>query len=74
MSSSISSGQTGSGKTYTMVGPQDEDNNVISDLRGIIPRALEYLFSLIEREQAKVGCSLLRMGQQSQAPSRNSPR
>ena len=37
-----------------MVGAQDEDNNIVPDLRGIIPRSLEYLFSLIKREQAKV--------------------
>ena len=37
-------GQTGSGKTYTIFG---EDG----DRRGIIPRAVEYLFSAIRRPQ-----------------------
>eukprot|EP00049_Salpingoeca_infusionum_P007528 m.122462 g.122462 ORF g.122462 m.122462 type:complete len:477 (+) comp13733_c0_seq1:74-1504(+) len=48
-------GQTGSGKTFSMIGGKDESDNIIHEQRGIIPRAMEYLFSLIEREQAKRG-------------------
>ncbi|PFH36220.1 kinesin motor domain-containing protein [Besnoitia besnoiti] len=37
-------GQTGSGKTYTIVGPQDGASEK-SEERGVLPRALQYLFS-----------------------------
>ncbi|XP_012996233.1 kinesin-like protein KIF15 [Cavia porcellus] len=47
-------GQTGSGKTFTMMGPSESDN-FSHNLRGIIPRSLEYLFSLIDREKEKAG-------------------
>ena len=47
-------GQTGSGKTFTMMGPSDSDN-FSHNLRGIIPRSFEYLFSLIDREKEKAG-------------------
>ncbi|XP_057561567.1 kinesin-like protein KIF15 isoform X2 [Hippopotamus amphibius kiboko] len=47
-------GQTGSGKTFTMMGPSESDN-FSHNLRGVIPRSFEYLFSLIEREKEKAG-------------------
>nr|XP_033786331.1 kinesin-like protein KIF15 isoform X2 [Geotrypetes seraphini] len=47
-------GQTGSGKTFTMLGPSESDNFSHS-LRGVIPRSLEYLFFLIDREREKAG-------------------
>ncbi|XP_078286156.1 kinesin-like protein KIF15 [Rhinoraja longicauda] len=48
-------GQTGSGKTFTMLGPSEETDNRTHNLRGIIPRSLEYLFYLINREKEKAG-------------------
>ncbi|XP_074616502.1 kinesin-like protein KIF15 isoform X2 [Acropora palmata] len=49
-------GQTGSGKTFTMLGPAEgEEESFTHQLRGVIPRAFEYLFSLINREQEKHG-------------------
>uniref|UniRef100_A0A8C5K885 Kinesin-like protein KIF15 n=1 Tax=Jaculus jaculus TaxID=51337 RepID=A0A8C5K885_JACJA len=53
-------GQTGSGKTFTMMGPSDSDN-FSHNLRGVIPRSFEYLFSLInrEKEKARAGKSFL---------------
>ncbi|XP_012521065.1 PREDICTED: kinesin-like protein KIF15 [Propithecus coquereli] len=47
-------GQTGSGKTFTMMGPSESDN-FSHNLRGVIPRSFEYLFSLIDREKEKAG-------------------
>ncbi|XP_054992536.1 kinesin-like protein KIF15 [Sorex araneus] len=47
-------GQTGSGKTFTMMGPSESDN-FSHNLRGVIPRSFEYLFSLIGREKEKAG-------------------
>lgn len=47
-------GQTGSGKTFTMMGPSESDN-FSHNLRGVIPRSFEYLFSLIDREKDKAG-------------------
>ncbi|KAF9164318.1 Kinesin-like protein kif15 [Actinomortierella ambigua] len=47
-------GQTGSGKTYTMQGPTPRPcvtDRQSFDLRGIIPRCLEYLFELISKEE-----------------------
>ena len=41
--------QTGSGKTYTMEGPAGSDD----DDRGMIPRALEQVFSCTESLQEK---------------------
>ena len=38
-------GQTGSGKTHTVLGQQD--------MRGLVPRVLDYLFSSIDRQQRK---------------------
>jgi hypothetical protein len=42
-------GQTGAGKTFTMMGVNYEDTNYF-ELRGLIPRTLEYLFECIDRE------------------------
>nr|KAI8727563.1 kinesin-like protein KIF15 [Biomphalaria glabrata] len=42
-------GQTGSGKSLTMFGPSE--NLESSQLRGVIPRSLEYLFSVIAHQQ-----------------------
>ncbi|XP_077633289.1 kinesin-like protein KIF15 isoform X1 [Crocuta crocuta] len=47
-------GQTGSGKTFTMMGPSESDH-FSHNLRGVIPRSFEYLFSLIDREKEKAG-------------------
>ncbi|XP_071959413.1 kinesin-like protein KIF15 [Antedon mediterranea] len=47
-------GQTGSGKTFTMMGPSEEEN-FEHPLRGVVPRSIDYLFSLIEREREKRG-------------------
>jgi len=44
-SSILAYGQTGSGKTFTMVGNQK------TELRGMIPRVLEYLFARLEARQ-----------------------
>ncbi|KAJ3205063.1 Kinesin- protein 12 [Dinochytrium kinnereticum] len=44
-------GQTGSGKTFTITGPESEagwDNE--SDKAGIIPRALQYLYQVIQQK------------------------
>ncbi|EDO26276.1 predicted protein, partial [Nematostella vectensis] len=47
-------GQTGSGKTFTMLGPAEGEAECFThELRGVIPRCFEYLFSLIKREQEK---------------------
>ncbi|KAK3746376.1 hypothetical protein QZH41_018195 [Actinostola sp. cb2023] len=49
-------GQTGSGKTFTMLGPAEGESECFThELRGVIPRCFEYLFSLIKREQEKHG-------------------
>ncbi|KAF9583729.1 Kinesin-like protein kif15, partial [Lunasporangiospora selenospora] len=47
-------GQTGSGKTYTMQGPTNMTDIANHTERGIIPRCLEYLFSLIATEEEKI--------------------
>uniref|UniRef100_A0A673TTZ7 Kinesin-like protein KIF15 n=1 Tax=Suricata suricatta TaxID=37032 RepID=A0A673TTZ7_SURSU len=47
-------GQTGSGKTFTMMGPSESDH-FSHNVRGVIPRSFEYLFSLIDREKEKAG-------------------
>ncbi|KAH9488382.1 Kinesin-like protein kif15 [Bulinus truncatus] len=44
-------GQAGSGKTYTMLGPSENSFNFQHELRGVIPRSFEYLFSLIAHQQ-----------------------
>lgn len=43
-------GQTGSGKTFTMQGEEQKGNE---ELRGVIPRSVEYLFEIIEQEKKK---------------------
>ena len=54
----IAYGQTGSGKTYTMFGP-----HLFNELRGIIPRAAEDIFSAIDDCQLDIEfdirCSML---------------
>jgi len=35
-------------------GPPDESDSFTHELRGVIPRSFEYLFSLINREKQKV--------------------
>lgn len=40
-------GQTGSGKSYTVLGGMNDRNEEIYEERGIAPRVLQYLFSLI---------------------------
>ncbi|KAK3821880.1 MAG: hypothetical protein J3Q66DRAFT_334558 [Benniella sp.] len=47
-------GQTGSGKTYTMQGPSSVKNISNHEERGIIPRCIEYLFSLIAQEEQNI--------------------
>uniref|UniRef100_A0A914WDA9 Kinesin motor domain-containing protein n=1 Tax=Plectus sambesii TaxID=2011161 RepID=A0A914WDA9_9BILA len=44
-------GQTGSGKTFTMLGPAGEESGLDQGRRGLIPRGIEYLFSLLERKR-----------------------
>lgn len=49
-------GQTGSGKTYTMVGPGSlyETMKKCPERRGLIPRAAELIFLLLNELQDKV--------------------
>ncbi|KAF9285543.1 Kinesin-like protein kif15 [Mortierella alpina] len=47
-------GQTGSGKTYTMHGPSNMTSLGNHKDRGIIPRCMEYLFSLIAKEEQMI--------------------
>ena len=44
-------------RTYN-AGPPDESDSFTHDLRGVIPRSFEYLFSLINREKQKVSILL----------------
>ncbi|KAJ2851941.1 Kinesin-like protein kif15 [Coemansia brasiliensis] len=46
-------GQTGSGKTFTMQGARDEFTGPDDELRGLIPRCFEYLFTRIAEEEAR---------------------
>ncbi|KAJ2616287.1 Kinesin-like protein kif15 [Coemansia sp. RSA 1365] len=46
-------GQTGSGKTFTMQGASDEFTGPDDELRGLIPRCFEYLFTRIAEEEAR---------------------
>ncbi|CAN0279413.1 unnamed protein product [Lampetra fluviatilis] len=48
-------GQTGSGKTFTMLGAMDQVDIFNHNLRGVIPRSLEFIFSLISREKQMAG-------------------
>ena len=41
----VTDGQTGSGKTYTMFGEEGE-------IRGMIPRSVEYLFDILAKRSA----------------------
>lgn len=41
----LSYGQTSAGKSFTMEGPNTDD----SELKGIIPRAMDSLYDVIER-------------------------
>jgi kinesin family protein 15 len=45
-------GQTGSGKTFTIQGPNALDENPDSELRGILPRCFEHLFSMVKTRKA----------------------
>ncbi|KEP64063.1 UNVERIFIED_CONTAM: kinesin motor domain-containing protein [Hammondia hammondi] len=47
-------GQTGSGKTYTIVGPQDGGRERREE-RGVLPRALNYLFSKLPTQDGESG-------------------
>lgn len=50
---SISYGQTGTGKTFTMEGERSEDSNISWEddpLSGIIPRAMNQLFSRLQKQ------------------------
>ncbi|KAJ1736113.1 hypothetical protein LPJ61_000163 [Coemansia biformis] len=46
-------GQTGSGKTFTMQGARDEFTGPDDELRGLIPRCFEHLFTRIAEEEAR---------------------
>ena len=49
-------GQTGSGKSHTMFGSPDDE----SDL-GLIPRAIERLFHMLDEMKLSSGCGKLRL-------------
>ena len=52
-------GQTGSGKTFTMLGPDTaRSKGVDHENQGMIPRALEYIFFLLNKEADMVSFSL----------------
>ena len=53
------SGQTGSGKTHTMIGPRDSEGNLVVNEKGVIPRAMDYVFSQLERARIKVAAILV---------------
>ena len=42
-------GQTGAGKTHTMMGPLDQLFEEVSDLHGLIPRIIHYIFNEKEK-------------------------
>ncbi|KHN88396.1 Kinesin-like protein KIF15-A [Toxocara canis] len=50
-------GQTGSGKTYTMLGPPGGQDVIDAQphLRGLIPRAIEYLFRKLQGKSEQAG-------------------
>ncbi|KAH8586769.1 P-loop containing nucleoside triphosphate hydrolase protein [Bisporella sp. PMI_857] len=56
-------GQTGTGKTYTMSGDMNEHYGMLSDAAGIIPRALNALFTKLEIAdvEASVKCSFIEL-------------
>ncbi|VDK39121.1 unnamed protein product [Anisakis simplex] len=49
-------GQTGSGKTYTMLGPAGGQDilGAQAHLRGLIPRAVEYVFRKLDEKNDEV--------------------
>ncbi|KAI5808543.1 hypothetical protein DFH27DRAFT_593710 [Peziza echinospora] len=56
-------GQTGTGKTYTMAGDMKENDGLVSERAGIIPRTLHNLFSQLEADGSEytVKCSYLEL-------------
>ena len=69
-------GQTGAGKTYTIHGPGLEhpghENSNLYGFRGLLPRALEFVFNSIHREMRKshgieylVKCSFIEIYQET---------
>jgi len=63
-------GQTGAGKSYTMFGADDEDVCKLSENSGVIPRAANDLFEMIDRaiaqgKKCKVSISLLEIYQET---------
>jgi DNA repair exonuclease SbcCD ATPase subunit len=44
-------GQTGSGKTFTIQGALTDKGEEIHEIRGLIPRVLEYIFHLMNKRQ-----------------------
>ncbi len=53
-------GQTGSGKTWTMQGSSTNSTDLatLDELRGVVPRSLEFLFNSINKRQADSGGKL----------------
>eukprot|EP00026_Physarum_polycephalum_P000407 Phypoly_transcript_00408.p1 GENE.Phypoly_transcript_00408~~Phypoly_transcript_00408.p1 ORF type:complete len:1623 (+),score=348.10 Phypoly_transcript_00408:62-4870(+) len=43
-------GQTGSGKTWTIQGGMNENGDILTEQRGLIPRIFEYLFQLMKED------------------------
>ncbi|KAI9706699.1 MAG: kinesin motor protein cin8 [Candelina mexicana] len=56
-------GQTGTGKTYTMSGDMSDNQGLLSESAGIIPRVLQSLFSKLEVDDAEssVKCSFIEL-------------
>jgi hypothetical protein len=55
----IAYGQTGAGKTYTMEGEPGAHRQELQEERGILPRAVEAIFSYIPQHMgSKVSCLL----------------
>lgn len=58
-------GQTGSGKTYTMEGKHENGNYVSDEMKGIVARSFDDLFTMIPKLKANtkkdynVTCSFL---------------
>lgn len=53
-------GQTGAGKTFTINGPEDGlEPDGRYDIRGILPRCVEFIFSSIAKEMKKSGVEFL---------------
>eukprot|EP00029_Vermamoeba_vermiformis_P010617 TRINITY_DN5621_c0_g1_i1.p1 TRINITY_DN5621_c0_g1~~TRINITY_DN5621_c0_g1_i1.p1 ORF type:complete len:1483 (-),score=519.00 TRINITY_DN5621_c0_g1_i1:38-4486(-) len=49
-------GQTGSGKTFTIQGALTDKGEEIHEIRGLIPRVLEYIFHLMNKRQRENPC------------------